>query len=449
MKSITQFNQEKDTKSLISSFTKLIGLGDLSKKVNFKRHSLVSLLMVITWMIKARFARKSLYRCQRAKNFTAKTGRNVLNDGRINWQKLVCLAAVKLISVLKPVIDRRRRLALIVDDTLMARSCSKKTELLAKVYDHDKHEFLTGYRGLTVGWSDGNTFLPVNFALMSTKKKENMIGNQPVTTDQRSIAGRRRTQAQRPMNAVTVELLKQAVALGIPAEYVLFDSWFSSPKMFWQLKQLGLDSVGMLKQTKKVYYRYRGRLYDVKGLYERLAAAKMRRKADYIYSSVVEAAYQGHTFPIRLVYVTKRGSKGKYLVLATTQYKLHPQEIIQLYGRRWQIETYFKAAKQYLALNKSQIQSYDGQCGYIAVTALTYDLLAWQERQSIDDPTLGDLFYLMNEALPDLAFEEALVYLLTALKEVKAEISATVEQILDNFIKLLPVFMQKQLLRTA
>lgn len=76
------------------------------------------------------------------------------------------------------------------------------------------------------------------------------------------------------------------------------------------------------------------------------------------------------------------------------------------------------------------------------MTALTYDLLAWQERQSIDDRTLGDLFYLMNEALPDLAFEE---YLLTALKELKA----TVEQILDNFIKLLPVFMQKRLLQTA
>lgn len=237
--------------------------------------------------------------------------------------------------------------------------------------------------------------------------------------------------------------------MGIPAEYVLFDSWFSSPKMFWQLKQLGLDSVGMLKQTKKVYYRYRGRLYDVKGLYERLAASKMHQKTDYLYSSVVEAEYQGHAFPIRLVYVTKRGSKGKYLVLATTQYKLHPQEIIQLYGRRWQIETYFKAAKQYLALNRSQIQSYDGQCGYIAVTALTYDLLAWQERQSTDDRTLGDLFYLMNEALPDLAFEEALVYLLTAFKEVKTEISAIVEQILDNFIKLLPVFIQKQLLRTT
>nr|WP_172412593.1 hypothetical protein [Lactobacillus helveticus] len=46
------------------------------------------------------------------------------------------MAAVKLISALKPAIDRRRILALIVDDTLMARPCSKKTELLAKVYDH-------------------------------------------------------------------------------------------------------------------------------------------------------------------------------------------------------------------------------------------------------------------------------------------------------------------------
>ena len=76
MKNITQFDQEKDIKSLISASSKLIGLADLSKKVNFKRHSLVSLLMVITWMIKASFARKSLYRCQRAKNFTAKTGRS-------------------------------------------------------------------------------------------------------------------------------------------------------------------------------------------------------------------------------------------------------------------------------------------------------------------------------------------------------------------------------------
>ncbi|WEV40390.1 transposase [Lactobacillus sp. ESL0681] len=449
MNSIPQFNQEKDTSSLISSFTKLIGLADLSKQVNFRRHSLVSLLMVVKWLIQSRFARKSLYRFDQPAEFTSKTGRNILNDGRINWQKLLCLAAAKLIKVLKPVIDKRRRLALIVDDTLLARSYSKKAELLAKVYDHNEHKYINGYRGLTVGWSDGNTFLPVNFALMSTKKKQNLLGSKATTTDNRSIAGRRRNQAQRQMNDVTVELLKQAINEGVPADYVLFDSWFASPKMFWQLKQLGLDSVSMLKLSKKVYYRYRGRLYDVKSLYERLAGSKLKAKDDYLYSCVVEAEHQGHSFPIRLVYVTKRGNKGKYLVLATTRYQLQPKEIIQLYGRRWQIETYFKAAKQYLALDKSQIQSYDGQCGYFAITALTYDLLAWQERQAVDERTIGDLFYLMNDALPDLAFEEALVYLLSTLKAVKEEITTEVERMINNFIKLLPRFIQKQLQRSV
>ncbi|MBP2058209.1 hypothetical protein J2Z60_001386 [Lactobacillus colini] len=167
----------------------------------------------------------------------------------------------------------------------------------------------------------------------------------------------------------------------------------------------------MLKLSKKGYYRYRGRLYDVKRLYERLAASKIHKKSNYLYSCVVQAEYQGQSFPIRLVFVSKCGSKSKYLVLATTRYQLQPQENIQLYKRRWQIETFFKAAKQYLALDKSQIQSYDRQCGCFAVTALVYDLLAWQERQETDDKTLGDLFYLMNDYLPNLAFEQALVYL--------------------------------------
>ncbi|MDF7638755.1 hypothetical protein PT285_05005 [Lactobacillus sp. ESL0791] len=108
-----------------------------------------------------------------------------------------------------------------------------------------------------------------------------------------------------------------------------------------------------------------------------------------------------------------------------------------IYGHRWQIETYFKAAKQYLALDKSQIQSYDGQCGYFAVMALTYDLLA--ERQAIDERTIGDLFYLMNDALPDLAFEEAFVYLLTALQAVKEEIQKRLSYCQDLSNKFIPL----------
>ncbi|WP_056971013.1 transposase, partial [Lactobacillus acetotolerans] len=199
MKSIKQLAEKNDLKNVITAFIKLIGLAKLSKKVNFKRKSVVSLTAVVSWLLATKFARHSLYRAQAAKEFTIRTARNVLNDGRINWQRLLCLAAKQLIARLKPVIDRRRRLALIVDDTLMSRSCSQKTELLAKVYDHNLQKFLTGYRGLTLGWSDANTFLPVNFALMSTGKPHNLVGHPAVSNDQRSVAGKRRCQAQRPM----------------------------------------------------------------------------------------------------------------------------------------------------------------------------------------------------------------------------------------------------------
>lgn len=399
-----------------------------------------------------RFSKHSLFRTGKNKadkTTHIRTVRNILADGRINWQKLLGLIAVKLIKQMRPVIDRRRRLALIVDDTLIPRTFSKKTELLARVYDHDQHKYLTGYRGLTLGWSDGNTFLPVDFALMSTKKQENLLDDKIKVLDQRKLAGKRRSQARRPMNKVTVELIKQALSLGVPAKYVLFDSWFSSPQMFFALKKLGIDGLGMIKRSPKVYYLYRHRHYDVKSLYSRLAASKMIKKNGYLYSIVVTAHYQEHNFPLRLVFVSKRGSKSNYLVLATTKYQLTPKQIIQLYGRRWQIETYFKTAKQFLALTKAQIQDYDGQCGYLASAAIAYDLLAWQERKNKDVRTLGDLFYLMNDSLPDLKFIDALVYLIEQLKKIKVIEKERLKQAVASFMLLLPEFIQSALKSAA
>lgn len=435
MKSINQIQAEHDTKNIISAFIHLIGLGRLSKRINFKRHSTIPLTAVITWLFEAIFSRRSLYRAQPSRWFSSRTARNILNDGRIDWQKLLCLVAIKMILILTPFIDQRRRLALIVDDTLIERAYSTKTELLAKIYDHDQHRYSTGYRNLTIGWSDGNTFLPVNCALMSTRKKTNLVGSKSSITDQRTIAGQRRSQAQRKMNEVVLELISQALRLGVTAKYVLFDSWYSSPQMFWHLKELGLESVAMLKRSSKVYYRYRGRNYSIKALYQRLLNSKRPAGQSYLYSSIVEANFQGQVFPVKIVFVAKKGVRNQYLVLASTNTNLTPQQIIQLYSRRWSIETYFKTAKQYLRLNKSQIQSYDGQVAQITVTAMTYILLAWQERLNKDDRTLGDLFYLMNDSLPEIKFIEALVYL---LKTFQSQEAGFISQTINQFLAYLP-----------
>ncbi len=176
MNIIRQKNTENELHNIVRQFTSLIGLSKLAKLVNYRRHSEISLMKVIEWLLTTKFLGRSLYRARETPNFTSRTVRNNLNDGRINWQRLVCQVGGHLIKHLRPFIDRRRRLALIIDDTLFSREYATQTELLARVFDHDKQLYIKGYRALTLGWSDANTFLPINFALMSSKKPQNVLG---------------------------------------------------------------------------------------------------------------------------------------------------------------------------------------------------------------------------------------------------------------------------------
>lgn len=112
------------------------------------------------------------------------------------------------------------------------------------------------------------------------------------------------------MNDVAVELLRQALANGIKAHYMLFDSWFVSPKMFWTLKQLGLDGLGMIKRSVKIYYVCHKRQYSVKGLYKQLRHATK----DYLYSAVVQAHAANQEFSLRPVFVVNRHQGNNCLV---------------------------------------------------------------------------------------------------------------------------------------
>lgn len=132
---------------------------------------------------------------------------------------------------------------------------SKKVELLAKVYDHAKHCYKFGFRMLTLGWSDGSTFLPVNSVLLSTENKKSRI-NEAKETDKRTVGYKRRMLAVKKGTIAMLELLKSAKKAGIPAKYVLFDSRFSSPSSLHVVKEIGYDVIAMVKKTPKVCKSY-------------------------------------------------------------------------------------------------------------------------------------------------------------------------------------------------
>jgi len=265
---------------------------------------------------------------------------------------------------------------------------------------------------------------------MASRNLKNQVGSFK-SFDQRSLAGRRRRQAQRKMNDVALELVDNAITAGIKARYVLFDSWYASPRMFAELLKRDRYGLGVLKKTKKVYFRYRGRQMDVKMLYKRLRHSPRQTQKTYLYSAIVQFEVDGELMPMKLVFVTKRAQTARYLVLATINTNLKPQAIIQMYARRWQIEGYFKVGKQYLQFEKPQIQSYDGLCGHMALVLLGYDVLALAQRENTDDRTYGGAFFELGRPLPDITVVNALKQLMQELTGI-AETFAMNKELLDE-----------------
>ena len=76
---------------------------------------------------------------------------------------------------------------------------------------------------LTLGWSDGSTFLPVNSILLSSENRKNRI-NEAAAVDKRMVGYKRRLLSMQKGTLAMLELLKAAKRADIPAKYVLFDS---------------------------------------------------------------------------------------------------------------------------------------------------------------------------------------------------------------------------------
>lgn len=73
----------------------------------------------------------------------------------------------------------------------------------------------------------------------------------------------------------------------------------------------------------------------------------------------------------------------------------------------------FKVCKSYLRLSKDcQSLSYDSMTAHVAAVFTRYMFLAVQQRESVDSKSMGELFSLNAEEIPDLGFVEALQLIL-------------------------------------
>jgi len=93
----------------------------------------------------------------------------VFSYARFSWRNFLSRLSGEAVKVVAGLTSKSRVKVFIIDDSAYERNRSKKVELLARLRDHAKNCYYLGFRMLTLGWSDGHTFIPLDFSLLSSQ----------------------------------------------------------------------------------------------------------------------------------------------------------------------------------------------------------------------------------------------------------------------------------------
>ena len=151
--------------------------------------------------------------------------------------------------------------------------------------------------------------------------------------DMDELAGKRRKLAQTKAPEAMMTLLDTAISSGLEADYVLFDSWFSNPVQITAIHSKGMDVIAMVKKNSRIKYSYCGEQLNIKEIYSR--NKKRRGKSKYLLSVDVTVG-KINPIPAKIVCVKNRANRQDWLAFICTDTTLS-EEIIRIYGKRWQI----------------------------------------------------------------------------------------------------------------
>lgn len=331
----------------------------------------------------------------------------LLKGKNYNWRRLLLSLGLRLYAVFKHLTSDGRESVLIIDDSPYDRSRSKRVELLARIWDHSTGRFLKGFRMLTLCWSDGASCLPMDFALLSSSEAEKRVCNSQKSMDKRCCAYQRRKEATQKATAHLESMVKRILSDGVYAKYLLMDSWFTMPATVIALAG-HIKIIGMVKKSPKIHYTFNGQSLDLMDIYRRLA--KRRGRARILSSTLVML---NEELAAKLVFVPDRRKKD-WLALLSTDTDLTDEDIVRIYGKRWDIEVFFKMAKQHLKLTKEiQSRDFDALIAHTTIVFMRYMFLAYQCRMETDHRTFGDLFYACCDEVADISFMEALYRIMT------------------------------------
>lgn len=428
----------------IQKLFKNLKINQLLRTVNIRKSRGISVQQIFEFIFLLALLGKNQYRFLESKRGQGLPGKDVyynfLNNPYYAWRRFLLMLASKVTDTFDHLTSDKRVRAFIIDDSPVARNRSREAELLARVFDHSQGRYIKGFNMLTLGWTDGYSFIPVDFAMLSSANQTNRYNEASASIDKRSHGFKRRLEAMMPKPDTVLKLIENTLNVGITADYVLMDTWFTNEPMIKGLRNIGLDVIGMVKSNYR--YRYTGQLMKLAEIRKCLPSGN---KSDIIGSLLCETK---DGIPVKLVFIRHRNKKNDWFVLASTDLSLDDKEIVRIYGMRWEIEVFFKASKSLLKLGTEyQGRSYDMLIAHTTIVFTRYILLEWERRHNQDLRSFGELFFLLCEEIQDLDYATALrqlmYYCMIMLDYVPKELAEIVSCQVMFWIAAQPLYIQR------
>jgi hypothetical protein len=450
---------EQENFNTIRNFLKRFHVGAALKKANAYKMRGIPVMSLMLYLIQLVYTGKSMFRDSVSKQSVVGGSMDAvyrfLRNTSTNWNTLMLHVSQSVTVWLRALTSDERLTALVLDDTYYGRQHSKKTELVSMVHDHTDHRTKRGFRSLFLAWTDGATLIPVSFRHMASGSKRFRCSEIREGTDMRTSGAKAKREAITKSTDVALRMLRDAKRSGIPAKHVLFDSWFTYPVFVLNILDIGYHVVGRLKNTEKVFYSVGGKQQTLKQIF----AANRKRRGRSRYLLSVQATIKCvdgranskstdvRTADARIVFVRNRNKRNEWIAFLCTDPKLTEDEIIALYGKRWSIEVFFKTCKSYLRFTgEFRQQSYEAITAHTAIVAIRFMILAVEQRQNVDNRrTPGDLFFLFQDEVRDITFNDALVILIRELINFVVKQTGIDKDTLDSMVQLFISTLPKNL----
>lgn len=337
-----------------------------------------------------------------------------LNNSNIKWRYLLYLFAKRFRNLVADSDNESNSPSCLIIDDSDVEKRGKFIEGVSKIFDHVRHQYIFGFKALSLGFWDGKSFIPLDFSLHRENKNNKRFPYGLKKKDYKnqffksrpsySHLFKRKQALDQNKSSGAIEMVRRAIKNGFRADYLLCDSWFFSYELLCCLKRFKKHCIDLIAMAKMNHTKYtvQGEKLSAKQLKQRLSSKAKRSRS--LKARYVKADAYLKNIPVRLFIVRYAGQKHWQLMVTTNQ-KLNFNEMMEIYAIRWSIEVFFKEAKQYLGLGNCQSRDFDAQIASTTMVMIQYILLTYCKRRSAYE-TLGALFNDQKETLVALTLSQ-------------------------------------------